>query len=329
MVIRRRWGDGPVVVTKRERRRIRPLWNPKLMLQKASKGEADKPVMRTSQRSTTRSCVARASFKASRLINTAAATLAAGVLTDSAAEHYRAGFHHRAMFIAPAVSAAALTTATATAFTPGGRSVLSRAVFAASVATGLLGFGFHVTNVSRRIGGWNSANVFHGAPIAAPLAITMAGLLGLAASRIARPAASRNERLPRRTAVALGSFSALGLAGTSLEAGALHFRGAFQNPFMYAPVTIPPIAAATLATAVWTRSPKARKAAGGLLCLTTWLGVAGIGFHAWGVQRRMGGWSNWRQNLLAGPPLPAPPAFTGLALAGLAALALLETPRTA
>jgi hypothetical protein len=34
----------------------------------------------------------------------------------------------------------------------------------------------------------------------------------------------------------------------------------------------------------------------------------------------MGGWRNWSQNLLNGPPLPAPPAFTALAIAGLAAL---------
>lgn len=127
--------------------------------------------------------------------------------------------------------------------------------------------------------------------------------------------------------MALGSLSALGLAATSMEAGALHFRGAFQNPFMYAPVVIPPIAAGTLATAALTRSGKAHRVAGALLRLTWWLGIVGTGFHAWGVHRRMGGWHNWRQNLLAGPPLPAPPAFTGLALAGLAALELLETER--
>ncbi len=285
---------------------------------------------RISRRSATRSRVGRASVKASRLLNTAAVTLAAGVLTDSAAEHYRAGFHNRAMFIAPVVSAAAVVTA-ATA-SPTRHGVLPRAVFATSVVTGLLGFGFHLTNVSRRVGGWNSSNVFRGAPIAAPLAITMAGLLGLGVSRIARGAASRDDRPPQRArsrvAGALGALSAVGLAGTSMEAGALHFRGAFQNPFMYAPVIIPPIAAATLATAAVTQSPKVRKAAGGLLRLTTWLGVAGVCFHAWGVQRRMGGWSNWRQNLLAGPPLPAPPAFTGLALAGLAALQLLDAERT-
>jgi hypothetical protein len=38
----------------------------------------------------------------------------------------------------------------------------------------------------------------------------------------------------------------------------------------------------------------------------------------------MGGWRNWRQNLIDGPPLPAPPSFSGLALAGLAALALMR-----
>jgi hypothetical protein len=42
------------------------------------------------------------------------------------------------------------------------------------------------------------------------------------------------------------------------------------------------------------------------------------------VSRDMGGWGNWKQNVLNGPPLPAPPSFTGLALAGLAALRLLE-----
>jgi hypothetical protein len=275
--------------------------------------------------------VSRASLKASRLLNTAAATLAASVLTDSTAEHYRAGFHNRAMFIAPTVSAATLATATASAFAPRDRGLLPRAVFAASVVTGLVGFGFHLRNVSRRVGGWNSANVFHGAPIAAPLAITMAGLLGIAASGLAKSNLSNDGRLaPRgkgRTSLALGSLSALGLAGTTMEAGALHFRGAFQNPFMYAPVAIPPIAAVTLATATLTRSFRAHRTARGLLCLTGWLGVVGMGFHAWGVHRRMGGWDNWRQNLLAGPPLPAPPAFTGLALAGLAALELLEAER--
>ena len=40
--------------------------------------------------------------------------------------------------------------------------------------------------------------------------------------------------------------------------------------------------------------------------------------------RNMGGWRNWSQNLLNGPPLPAPPAFTALAIAGIGALDLIE-----
>jgi hypothetical protein len=240
--------------------------------------------------------------------------LAASVLSDSTTEHYRAGFHNRVMFVAPAVSAAALATAAMAAVRPNSRGRFRSSVFAASALTGLAGFAFHLTNTSRRLGGWNSANVFHGAPVAAPLAITMAGLLGIAASRAAG----------NRAGVVLSSLSVLGLVGTSLEAGALHFRGAFHNPFMYAPVILPPVAAATLAAAAVTRSPRADRAARGFLRFTGCLGIAGMGFHAWGVHRRMGGWRNWRQNLFAGPPIPAPPAFTGLALAGLAALHLLD-----
>ena len=53
-------------------------------------------------------------------------------------------------------------------------------------------------------------------------------------------------------------------------------------------------------------------------------GLAGMGFHGYGVARNMGGWYNWTQMIQQGPPLPAPPAFTGMALAGLAVLDLIE-----
>ena len=56
--------------------------------------------------------------------------------------------------------------------------------------------------------------------------------------------------------------------------------------------------------------------------ITAALGFVGVGFHARGVARNQGGWRNWSQNLLNGPPLPAPPSFSALALAGLAALRL-------
>ena len=61
-----------------------------------------------------------------------------------------------------------------------------------------------------------------------------------------------------------------------------------------------------------------------LLQATAAMGIAGAGFHAYGVSRNIGGFYNSSQNVLNGPPLPAPPSFSGLALAGLAALELLE-----
>jgi hypothetical protein len=113
--------------------------------------------------------------------------------------------------------------------------------------------------------------------------------------------------------------------GTVAEAGLLHFRGAFQDPAMYAPVTIPPLAALSIGAAAL--SPRATAFAEPLLKATAVLGIAGPMFHAYGIHRNMGGWGNWSQMILQGPPLPAPPAFLGIAAAGLGILPLLEEPR--
>jgi hypothetical protein len=125
---------------------------------------------------------------------------------------------------------------------------------------------------------------------------------------------------------ALAWLVSLGLLGSSAEAALLHFRGAFHNPAMVIPVTAPPIAAGLLvgASADPGRShPLARWA----LRLVAGAGLLGSAFHAYGISRNMGGWRNWSQNILNGPPLPAPPAFTALAIAGLAALSLIERRR--
>jgi hypothetical protein len=110
--------------------------------------------------------------------------------------------------------------------------------------------------------------------------------------------------------------------GTVAEAGLLHFRGAFQDPAMYAPVTIPPVAAVAIGAAAL--SPRVTVAAEPLLKATAVLGIAGPIFHAYGIHRNMGGWRNWSQMILQGPPLPAPPAFLGIAAAGLGILPALE-----
>jgi hypothetical protein len=57
------------------------------------------------------------------------------------------------------------------------------------------------------------------------------------------PPSREPEILSLPAGCVLAGFISLGLLGTVGEAGLLHFRGAFQNPFMVLPVTLPPIAA--------------------------------------------------------------------------------------
>ena len=204
---------------------------------------------------------------------------------------------------------------------------------ATAAVTGGVGSGFHLYNLCKRPGGLNWTNVFYGAPLGAPGAIAVAGLLGIAARRVGRSAsgngAQARGQVWRRldSGRGLGLFTSVGLFSDAAEVWLLHFRGAFQNPFMYVPVTVPPLAAAALARSAVDPSPAANRLARALLTGTAAVGLAGVGFHAYGISRNMGGWRNWSQMILQGPPLPAPPSFTGLALAGLAALRLLEHDR--
>ena len=197
--------------------------------------------------------------------------------------------------------------------------------YALAALTGLVGTGFHVYNVLKRPGALAWQNLFYGAPLGAPAAILLSGLLGFYSERVrdADPKQSPTVfGLPAgRT---LAALTAVGLLGTSGEAGLLHLRGAYHNPFMYLPVTIPPAGAALMAETAFGPKGKDRWFTRLWMRVTAALGFAGVGFHAYGVSRNMGGWRNWSQNVLNGPPLPAPPSFTGLALAALAALNLLR-----
>jgi len=241
----------------------------------------------------------------------AAALLAASVLSDSALEHYRGGFENPGMF-APLASAAVVLGCAM-------RARPAAAPYATACAVGAAGLGFHAYNVLRRPGGLSWANLFYAAPLGAPAALLLSGVLGLAAHPVAAGAPTL-AGLP--SGRALCGLAAVGLTGTSAEAALLHFRGAFQHPAMWLPVSVPPAAAVMLAGAALPGRAGPRRLTHALLKACTWLGVLGMVFHARGIARQMGGWRNWSQNVLAGPPLPAPPSFSALALAGRAALSL-------
>jgi hypothetical protein len=265
--------------------------------------------------------------QAAQRLNRAAGLIATSTLLDSGIEHYRGSFINKAMITPIVVSAASLAVSAhgSNDRSPAAHKVRDP-VYLACAITGLVGTGFHIYNITKRPGRFSWQNLFYGAPLGAPAAVALSGLLGYYSERLRDSDSSRGS--PRVFGIpagrALASLTALGLLATSAEAGLLHFRGAYHDPFMYLPVTVPPVAAGLLAETAATRPRKPRRFTRWWLRLTAFMGLAGPCFHIFGVSRNMGGWKDWRQNVLNGPPIPAPPSFTGLAFAGLAALELLE-----
>jgi hypothetical protein len=263
---------------------------------------------------------------AARKLNRAAGILATSVLADSSVEHYRGSFKNKAMYTP--LLASVLTLAMSLHGTADMRPLAHRGrdvTYLLAAGTGLLGTGFHLYNVGKKIGGFSWQNLFYGAPLGAPMAILLSGLLGFCSERVRESdGRSRPEILHLPAGRTIAAVAGAGLLGTSGEAGLLHFRGAYHNPFMAVPVTLPPVGAALLMSAAAGGRSKTHRLARWWMRLLTAMGIAGVGFHAYGISRNMGGWRNWSQNVLNGPPLPAPPSFTGLALAGLAALRLMK-----
>lgn len=259
-----------------------------------------------------------------RQLNLSSALLALSVLADSGIEHYRGSFQNRAMYTPLAV--ATVTLGASLLGTTDRRPQRHRtrdSIYALAAVTGLAGFAFHAYNITKRPGGFSWLNLFYAAPLGAPGALVLAGLLGKGAES-ARHGVTASDT---ETGRLLAALSAVGIAGTVLETALLHFRGAYHNPAMVLPVSVPPVAATLLGAAACAPGPRIGRLARWWLKLTALLGFAGVGFHAYGVSRNMGGWRNWSQNVLNGPPLPAPPSYTGLALAGLAALGLIDKKR--
>lgn len=268
--------------------------------------------------------------EAARRLNRGAGLIATATFLDSAVEHYRGSFENKAMITPLVVSA--LTMAVSAHGTGDKRKVAHEvrdSVYLAAALTGLVGTGFHIYNIGKRPGGFSWQNLFYGSPLGAPAAVTLSGLLGYYSERL-RDSESRSPRIfGFRAGRAMAALAGVGLVATAAEAGLLHFRGAYHDPFMYVPVTVPPVAGALLAETALSHPRRPRRFTAWWLRLTALVGVLGSAFHVLGVHRNMGGWRNWRQNVLNGPPIPAPPSFTGLALAGLASLELLRKHRDA
>ncbi len=148
-------------------------------------------------------------------------------------------------------------------------------MYALAGLTGVVGTGFHIYNVGKRVGGFSWQNLFYAAPLGAPAAISLSGMVGFLAERV-----RDNEPGTLPTVAGLpagrvvGLLTSLGLLGTVGEAGLLHFRGAYHNPAMLVPVTLPPAAAALLGAASLGTAQRPRP------FTRWWLRVTGAGRRA-------------------------------------------------
>ena len=86
------------------------------------------------------------------------------------------------------------------------------------------------------------------------MAILLSGLLGVYSERLRDHRGVTPKVFGLPAGRALAALTGAGLLGTAGEAGLLHFRGAYHNPFMFAPVTIPPSQPGS-----WGPSPQGRQ----------------------------------------------------------------------
>ena len=162
-------------------------------------------------------------------------------------------------------------------------------IYALAGMTGVVGTGFHLYNINKRPGGFSWQNSFYGSPLGAPFALVLSGLLGFTAERVRdNPPGVTPTIFGFPAGRAMAALSGFGMLGTVGEAGLLHFRGAYHDPAMLLPVTVPPIAAALLGETALGHRYQNRWLTRWWLRFTALLGFAGVGFHIMGVRSKHG-----------------------------------------
>lgn len=266
-------------------------------------------------------------------------------------QHQRGAFAHPLMWtpvwLTPPTTLAALA---AVVSRTAARRVLP-VLALASLADGVIGFGYHLRGIGRLPGGWKLGqyNIVMGPPIFAPLLTCMVGVIGLFAAFLRReepatPLPVRAVETLRRAvdradapdswlegveqAVAVGSFQrplAVTAATFAVLAGGEayfeHLHGSFNRRVMWTPVWLtPPMVLAGIGAAV---SPRVARRVLPLVSLATLAdGALGFALHLQGIKRMPGGFSNLRFNITMGPPLFAPLLFSAVGLLGLLAALL-------
>jgi hypothetical protein len=243
------------------------------------------------------------------------------ILADAFAGHYRSGFVFRSQYVPFITGGLLIVTAILATLKPEAEWANFALWVAAwlAIVSGVVGFAFHhYYGIVKKPGGykWLLHYLMYGAPQLAPLALALTGVLALLTTY-----ALANEfsiaGVSVRTAIL--TLVAFGLAGGSLQAGILHYRGAFNNPMMYAPLTVPMLAVVMCIWMIISPNNIVLVVFTTVLWVTFLIGFIGLGMHLRGFGRQMGGLFVTIFNWLEGPPAFAPALFTGFAGVGLIA----------
>jgi hypothetical protein len=120
---------------------------------------------------------------------------------------------------------------------------------------------------------------------------------------------------------ALSALTAMGAVVTTLEIFFEHDKASFGNRWMYTPIIVGPIAAAS-GIAGFASHRLAKTVLPVMSAIVVANGVQGTLLHARGIGQKPGGWKNFRYNMEMGPPLMAPLLVTLVGGMGLLAAVL-------
>lgn len=266
-------------------------------------------------------------FERSLAFVTGAASLASTV--EVAQEHYTGSYGNPVMYSPVACCVILAAAGFWGALDPWAARVVLPWASALLIAVSLTGFGFHLRGIARKPGGWTRNLVFNivmGPPVFAPLVLSMNGLLGLAAARLAPENAV--EALPADMLATLSKGFAIATILFALlngfEALYSHYKSRFANAAQWTPIVLAPLLA--VGGAAFLLAPDSCRSALLVVSLIAMVaGVIGMGFHARGVLRRPGGLRHGVYNFIYGPPLFAPLLFSATGMLGLLA-ALIGNP---
>lgn len=251
-------------------------------------------------------------------------------------EHYKGSYGNRMMYTPVVLSGLLTGAAIAGIFSTKAARGILRWISAATLADGVIGFGFHIRGIQRKPGGWRLplTNIIMGPPLFAPVLFGTAAYLGFIASYL-RPEESsplaqragtgyigwRRELNEGQFQKHMSAVAAVWTLCSGAEAWYSHYKSRFRIWAQWTPVILSPIQFAACVGSIYSKGV-AQKLLPASSAITMANGAMGFFYHARGIKRRSGGLKHWLYNVLYGPPIFAPLLFSACGLLGVLACVL-------